>query len=71
MENNMIIGKKELDESGCSAPDCDHTDDDIIFLHPRCHPDSPTQVFYDKRIGLVCVACLECGSPVVAIRPAE
>ena len=55
-----IITREELDEQGCSNPDCtgDHA---VIYLQPECHPGGGFHVRYCKADGTMTFECAACG----------
>lgn len=62
------LSRAELDHVHCDVKGCNSVHDDghaALFLHPRCHRDSPTWACYTQ--GLVLVSCVVCGRPVGAI----
>lgn len=48
----------------CDKPTCEHS---VLYLHSRCHPDSPTWVRYVKGSGELEVLCAECRTCFVKI----
>jgi hypothetical protein len=52
----MALTREEMDRAGCGNPACDH-DHTILFLHAGCHPRAGLKVAYDKRVGVLTIAC--------------
>lgn len=55
---------------GCDAcdgndADCDHSE---LFLHPRCHIDSPTWTSY--KDGVLTIRCVKCDGEVARVKVA-
>lgn len=65
------LTRGELDEAGCSMPDCTHSDHSEIYLHGRCHMNAGTRVHYTRGTGVLTVACRTCGKLVARIAVAE
>jgi hypothetical protein len=64
------ITRLDLDHmanQGCQDPDCKrpHNPDQPIFLHPGCHPKSPTWVSY--KDGVIAITCAECEALILKI----
>lgn len=59
----MFYGN-DLDSMQCSNPGCteDHGE---LYIHSRCHPESPTWARYEK--GALTIVCAECGQNIMAI----
>jgi hypothetical protein len=71
----MPLTKSELDmlaAQGCRDPRCDHRDHSgEIFIHPRCHPASPTWTSYDAQRGTLKLICAKCRGEIFQIIPAQ
>lgn len=53
---------------GCQNPDCkNHTADDPLFVHARCHPRAGVDVSYQYGSGVLKVACRECHKNVMQV----
>ena len=62
----MALYREDLEQFRCDVPDCDesaHTDE--IYLHPRCHMESPTWVHY--RADVLTIECAKCGRIVATV----
>jgi hypothetical protein len=67
-----ILTRSELDRTGCGIPDCGHDhSDDILYVHPVCHIESPTWTYYEKVSGNLVVQCAKCRKIVARILVAE
>lgn len=47
----MTYTRKLLNRIGCCNPDCDHQNDDALYLHANCHPGYPPWLYYEKQTG--------------------
>lgn len=61
------LGREALDQFQCASP---HHDDERhehgpLFLHSRCHPDSPAWAVYHE--GVLTVQCAECRNDIILI----
>lgn len=45
----------------------DHSGDPTLFLNSRCHTGFGTEVSYDKRTGVLTIACKKCKALIVQI----
>jgi hypothetical protein len=43
-------------------------DDEVLYLHGRCHPGAPLRVTVERRGGLWRVLCAECGAEIVRFK---
>jgi len=66
----MALSREQLDVAGCSEPNCGH-DHTVLFLHSVCHPKAGTRASYDKRTGLLAVACNRCLKLVAQVKVAD
>jgi hypothetical protein len=53
------------------VPGCTHDDHDRLFLVQKCHPRSGVVASYDRRDGVVRMACLRCRMPICEIEVAR
>lgn len=60
----QVVTREEFDQMKCAGCD-NHDHDDEIYLHARCHPQSPTWTFYQD--GTMTVECAECRKPIVRV----
>jgi hypothetical protein len=61
-----ILTKELLDNMVCSNPDCNHTaHDSEMYLHSKCHPESPAWCIYYG--GVITVICAECENIIADI----
>lgn len=65
----MPLTRKHLDRQTCSAPDCDHTAHDGLFLHGACHPQAAIVAEY--RDGILIITCATCEKFVTEIAVKE
>jgi len=63
----MPLTREKLDGMVCHEPGCD-CEAGTMYLHARCHPESPTWTKYEK--GLLIVECAECREQVASIEVA-
>ena len=67
-----ILTRAELDGMGCAAcqakEEHEH-ENNGLFLHGRCHVESPTWSFYED--GILTVTCAECDSVIARIAVAS
>lgn len=55
---------------GCGNPHCEHKHTlEPLFLHSRCHVDSPIEASYFD--GVLTVSCMECQKVIVTIAVAD
>lgn len=66
----MSLGKTELNEMGCSTPNCTH-DHSTLFLIPGCHRGAAVDVKYVKATGVLTVQCHKCKRLVVELKVAD
>jgi hypothetical protein len=67
----MQITINELEamaEQGCDLPDCNHEHNGTVFIHSRCHPESPVWISYTTASELLKVTCSKCRRGVMDIR---
>ena len=64
------LTRARLDAQGCGMPDCGH-DHTVLHLHGRCHPSAGTRAKYDKRTGVLTIACRHCRKLVGEVRVAD
>lgn len=66
-----MLYKEDLMVLGCNHPGCkyDHTVDDTVFFHARCHPDAPVWAF--ARNGSVYLECSVCKQGIAGIAVAS
>ena len=65
-----MLTVKELSQAKCASPNCTH-DDCTIYLHGRCHIDSPTWTYYDKKSEFVVVECATCRKKIAQIKVSQ
>ena len=66
-----IATQQDLNMMVCSTPGCDHKDHGQMYLHGRCHPESPTWTYYDSNDCCLVVICAECRTVIVRAKVAE
>jgi hypothetical protein len=62
--------RKELDELGCSMPNCDH-DHSVLYFNGRCHTGGAVEVAYHKEDGCIHVSCFTCKAYIGSIKVAD
>ena len=62
-----MLYREQLDHMRCGRPGCTHENHggDAVYLHGRCHMDSPSWVKYED--GVVTVSCSKCKRPIAEI----
>ncbi len=55
--------------AGCDNPEC-RCGEGVLYLHALCHPESGTEVSFDRDYGVISVRCGECKETVVDIKVA-
>lgn len=63
----MALTRSQLDDLGCSTPNCVHDDHGDLHLYGRCHPRAHVDAIYDRRTGILAIICGTCQKPVVFI----
>jgi hypothetical protein len=64
------LTRRQLDSAGCQVPGCDHrAHPGGLALHPRCHINAGTWVWYDA--GVLTIRCKKCEALVCKIAVAE
>ena len=57
----------DLNRTACAHPGCDHTQDEVLILHARCHPEFAPWATYHRETGTLSFACSICGVPVTVV----
>lgn len=65
----MALYREEMDKMRCGEPGCTHEDHDGLFLHGKCHIESPSWVEY--RDGVILVTCATCNKMIAVIAVAK
>jgi len=65
--NLRIMTRNDLNKIGCQSPNCNHKDDDILYLHSGCHPGGSLEVMYEKSTGRLILECAECETQVIVV----
>jgi hypothetical protein len=60
------MNAKQLSEVHCSTPGC-NCDDNVLWFHPRCHPDAALEAFYEKNHRRIYLNCAECSQFICSI----
>jgi len=66
----MALLRHQLELMRCDDPDC-KIEHQRVYLHSRCHADTPAWVYYDRPTGNIVAECALCGEQIVEIRVAE
>jgi ribosomal protein S27E len=66
----MSLNRKQLTQASCSHPECQHREDEPMFLHAKCHPREGHQVSYHPSTGTLEVRCQRCKQLVAEIEVA-
>jgi hypothetical protein len=64
------LTKTALDRMQCGQPGC-REPHDALYLHGRCHPDSPTWARYENGSVTVECAAANCGKIIAVIAVAR
>lgn len=73
-QSTLPLTQHELDEVTCTTPGCRHDSKHCnLVIHARCHPHVAPWATYDKRRGVLVLACsaIGCGQHVgeIAVAP--
>ena len=62
------LSTHDLDGMQCSTPGCDcGAHDGEMWIHAKCHPDSPTYACYHSATGNLDITCAKCNQLVASI----
>jgi hypothetical protein len=61
------LTRDQLAVMQCQAPGCTHVGHDELYLHGRCHPESPTWCAFYLSTGTLKVVCAECDNMIAEI----
>ena len=64
------LTRTALDRMQCSSPGCKEPHGEL-YLHGRCHPESPTWAKYENGTVTVQCAVADCGQVVAVIAVAR
>lgn len=62
--------RAELNELGCSIPDCTDSHD-VIYFHPSCHDGGAVYASFNKKTGILRLECSTCEKPIIDVLVAD
>lgn len=66
-----MLTQMELNHLACQKPDCDHSEDEVLYLEPLCHPGMGIFARYDRRTHGLEILCRKCRRFVAEIAVAQ
>ena len=58
----MVLYAEEMDRMTCTVPGCDCGGS--LYIHSRCHPDTPTWARYSQGSAVLELLCARCAKVI-------